>query len=56
MDLVGGEEERREGEGGVGEGRGAEVEDVDLIAEFGGEVEETGEGLRGVSFVRLILP
>ncbi len=55
VDLVGSEEERREGEVGVGEGRGVEVEDVDLVAELGGEVEETGEGLRGVSFVHLLI-
>lgn len=45
MDLVGGEDEGWEGEGGVSEGEGAEVGDVDLVAEFGGEVEEAGEGL-----------
>lgn len=55
VDLAGGEKERWESEGRVGEGRGAEVGDVDLVADFAGEVEETGEGLRGVSWLRLLI-
>ncbi len=57
VDLARGEEERREGEGGVGEGCGAEVGGVDLIAEFEGELEKAGEGLRkgrDVSFKRFL--
>ena len=49
VDLVGGEEEGRRGEGRVDEGEGAEVGGVDLVAEFGGESEEAGEGLCDVS-------
>lgn len=49
MDLVGGEEEGRKGEGRVDEGEGAEVGGVNLVADFGGESEEAGEGLCDVS-------
>lgn len=49
VDLVRGEEEGRKGEGRVDEGEGAEVGGVDLIADFGGESEEAGEGLCDVS-------
>ena len=45
MDLAGGEEKRREVEGGVGEGDGAEVRGVDLVSDLTRDIKKAGEGL-----------
>ena len=45
MDLAGGEEERWEGEGGVGEGDGAEVRGIDLVSDLMRDIKKAGEGL-----------
>lgn len=58
MELAGGEEEGRQGEGGVGQGDGAEVGGVDLVSDLAremGEVRERLERLWSVPFFRLLM-
>ena len=55
MELAGGEEEGRQGEGGVGHGDGAEVGGVGLVSDLArkmGEVRERLEKLWSVPFFR----